>query len=145
MHPATAIPRGERLSVYADAGARDLLVPWTAGRQRSARLTAICSRYDTLARQQPELRLEEWAVVVQMLGGLATLGEARVLWAMLQDEARDGRAPPGIEPEKLAARLRALTSGELVAVLEVADRVALAPGSIRERLAAAGVGRVGGG
>jgi hypothetical protein len=74
-----------------------------------------------------------------MLGGLATLDEARVLWAVLQDEARDGRAPPGIDPGKLAARLRALTSGELVAVLEVADRVAWAPGSIRERLAAAGV------
>ena len=139
MDPSIAIRRGERLSVYADAGARDLLVPWTAGRQRSARLAAICARYDTLARQQPELTLAEWAVVVQMLGGLATLDEARVLWAVLQDEARDGRAPPGIEPEPLAARLRALTSGELVAVLEVADRVARAQGSIRERLAAAGV------
>jgi hypothetical protein len=139
MDLSTAIPRGERLSVYADAGARDLLVPWTAGRQRSARLAAICARYHTLARQQPELTLAEWAVVVQMLGGLATLNEARTLWAVLQDDARDGRAPPGIEPEPLAARLRALTSGELVAVLEVADRVARAPGSIRERLAAAGV------
>jgi hypothetical protein len=139
MDPATTIPRGERLSVYADAGALDLLVPWTAGRQRSARLAAICARYDRLARQPPELRLEEWAVVVQMLGGLATLDQARVLWAVLQDEARDGRAPPGIDPGKLAARLRALTSGELVAVLETADRVALAQGTIRERLAAAGV------
>ena len=139
MDPATAIPRGERLSVYADAGALDLLVPWTAGRQRSARLAAICARYATLARQQPELRLEEWAVVVQLLGGLATLDEARVLWAVLQDDARDGRAPPGIEPEPLAARLRALTSGELVAVLEVADRVARASGTIREKLMLAGV------
>ena len=139
MDPATAIPRGERLSVYADAGALDLLVPWTAGRQRSARLAAICSRYDTLARQQPELRLEEWTVVVQLLGGLATLNDARTRGAVLQDDARDGRAAPGIDPEPLAARLRALTSGELVAVLEVADRVARAQGSIRERLAAAGV------
>ena len=139
MDPATAIRRGERLSVYADPGARDLLVPWTAGRQRSARLAAICARYDTLARRQPELTLAEWAVVVQLLGGLATLDQARVLWAVLEDDARDGRAPPGIEPERLAAKLRRLTSGELVAVLEVADRVARAPGSIRERLAVAGV------
>ena len=103
------------------------------------KLAAIVARYDTLARQQPDLRLEEWAVVVQMLGGLATLQDARVLWAVLQDEARDGRAPPGIDPEQLAGRLRAMTSGELVAVLEVADRVALAQGTIRERLAAVGV------
>src|SRR5688500_7211540 len=116
--PTLAFPRGERLSVYADGLTLDLLVPWTAGRQRSAKLAAIVARYDTLARQQPDLRLEEWAVVVQMLGGLATLHDARVLWAVLQDEARDGRAPPGIEPEQLAGRLRALTSGELVAVLE---------------------------
>jgi hypothetical protein len=74
-----------------------------------------------------------------MLGGLATLNEARTLWAVLQDDARDGRAPPGIDPEQLATKLRRLTSGELVALLEVADRVARAPGSIRERLAAAGV------
>ena len=139
MDTLIAAPRGRPLSVYADAGTLDLLAPWTAGRQRSTRLAAICARYATLARQQPELRLEEWAVVVQLLGGLATLNEARTLWAVLQDDARDGRAPPGIEPEPLAAKLRRLTSGELVAVLEVADRVARAQGSIRERLAAAGV------
>jgi hypothetical protein len=130
-------PRGRPLSVYADPGTLALLTPWGAGRQRPARLGALCARYDRLARQPPELRLEEWAVVVQMLGGLATLDQARVLWAVLQDEARDGRAPPGIDPRKLAARLRALTSGELVAVLEIADRVARASGTIRERLAAA--------
>ena len=131
--------RGRPLSVYADAGTLELLAPWGSGRQRSARLAAICARYATLARQQPELRLEEWAVVVQLLGGLATLNEARTLWAVLQDDARDRGVPPGIEPEPLAAKLRQLTSGELVAMLEVADRVARAPGSIRERLAAAGV------
>jgi hypothetical protein len=134
-----AIPRGERLSVYADGLTLDLLEPWTAGRQRSARLATICARYDALARQRPDLRLEEWAVVVQMLGRLASMQEARTLWALLLDDARDGRVPPGVDPEQLAGRLRALTSSEMVALLEVADRVALAKGTIRERLVEAGV------
>jgi hypothetical protein len=117
-----------------------LLAAWGSCRRRSARLAAICARYDTLASQQPELSLAEWAVVVQMLGGLATLSEARTLWAAVQDDARDRRALPGIEPEQLAARLRRLTSGELLALLEVADKVALASGTIRERLASVGLG-----
>jgi hypothetical protein len=64
MDTLISAPRGRPLSVYADAGALDLLAPWTSGRQRSARLAAICARYHTLARQQPELTLAEWAVVV---------------------------------------------------------------------------------
>jgi hypothetical protein len=132
-------PPGRRLSVYATLDVLELLEPWAAGRQRSARVATICSRYGSLASQQPGLTLAEWGVVAQLLGGLATLDQAKTLWAVLQDEARDGRSLPGIEPERLASRLHAMTGGELLAMLEIADKVSLAQGSIRERLALAGV------
>jgi hypothetical protein len=116
-----------------------MLTPWVSGRQRSARLAAILGRYQALAERQPELRLEEWAVTVQLLGGLASMHEARTLWAVLQGNAREGLAPPSVDPEQLAGKLRRLSNAEQLALLEIADRVALAPGTIRQRLAAAGI------
>ncbi len=62
-------------------------------------------------------------------------------WAELLDRAREGerRLPGGVDAAALAAKLRRLVPAEQLAVLEVADRVALGTGSLRERLAAAGV------
>jgi hypothetical protein len=55
------------------AHALGLLNPWASGRTRSARLTAILDRYDAVADHRPELSLQEWGVVVQVLGALATM------------------------------------------------------------------------
>jgi hypothetical protein len=132
-------PRGRAVSIYLGPSAHALLAPWTTGRQRSGKLCAIVDRYAELSDHQPEFTLQEWAVIVQLLGGFATLRDLSRLWAEVTDRSRDGSLP-GVDAEVLVRKLRQLGSAEQVAVLEAADRVALARGSIRERLAAAGVG-----
>ena len=74
------------------------------------------------------------------VSGLDSVRDAGRLWAEVLDCARDGRRLPGVEPETLARKLRQMTVAEQIAALEVADRVAVAAGTLRERLAAAGVG-----
>ena len=133
------LPRGQQLSIYLPAPALGLLAPWVGSRQRSARLSSILDRYAELADHRPELTLAEWGVVVQLLGGFARMRDASRVWAEVLDRARDGLPLPGVDAEVLVRKLRQLGSAEQVAVLEVADRAALAQGSIRERLAAAGV------
>jgi hypothetical protein len=139
----TARVCGRRLSLYLGADALELLEPWSADRLRSARLAAVLGRYATLVRQQrPDLEPEEWAVTTQLIGELASIHDAQLVWAAVQNAARDRRPLPGIDdPERLAIKLRRATAAELLGVLEIADRVALAPGSLplRERLRQAGV------
>lgn len=134
--------RGRQLAIFLPADALALIDPWTSARQRSARLAAICDRYGELTGQRPAgLDLHEWATAVQLLGGLASMRDVGRLWAEVLDHARDGRALPGVEPERLSRKLRQLVPAEQIAVLEIADRVALgAEGSLRERLVAAGLG-----
>jgi hypothetical protein len=133
-------PRGQQLSVYLPAHALEFLRPWAAGRQRSSRLAAIVERYDAVADQRPQLSKAEWGIVVQLLGSLATMRQVGALWAEVLDRAREGRTLPGVDAEALARKLRQLTTAEQIAVLEVADRVALAAGPLRARLARAGIG-----
>jgi hypothetical protein len=128
------------MSIYAAADVLDAIEPWSGGRMRSARLAAIIDRYTALADRRPELDLAEWGIVVQLLGPLASVRDAGRLWAEVLDRHRDRLPLPGVDAERLAAKLRRLVPAELVALLEVADRVALATGSLRERLAAAGIG-----
>lgn len=134
--------RGRQLAIFLPAEACRLIDPWRASRQRSARLAAIIERYGELTGLRPAgLDLHEWAVAVQLLGGLATMRDVGRLWAEVLDFVREGRALPGVDAERLSRKLRQLVPAEQVAVLEVADRVALdAEGSLRERLAAAGLG-----
>jgi hypothetical protein len=137
FRPATP-PRGHACSVYLGPDAHALLAPWGGSRQRSAKLGAVLSRYGELADHRPEFTIQEWAVIVQLLGAFATLRDLSRLWAEVMDRSRDGSLP-GIDAETLTRKLRQLVPAEQVAVLEVADRAALAQGSIRERLAAAGI------
>jgi hypothetical protein len=132
-------PRGQQLSIYLPAHALELLQPWAGGRARSARLAAILDRHAAITSHRPALSLQEWGLVVQLLGPLAAMREMSALWAEPLDRARDGGTLPGVVAEALARKLRQLTPAEQVAVLEVADRAALGTGSLRERLAAAGV------
>jgi hypothetical protein len=132
-------PRGRACSVYLSARAHRLLAPWGGGWQRSARLAAILDRYDAMADRRPALDIHEWAVVVQLLPALAGVRDISALWAELLDRAREGERLLGVDPDKLARKLRQLVPTEQVAVLEVADQVAAADGSLRERLAVAGV------
>lgn len=134
--------RGRQLAIFLPAEACQLIDPWRASRQRSARLASILERYDELTGLRPAgLDLHEWAVVVQLLGGLATMRDVGRLWAEVLDRARDGLRLPSVDAERLSRKLRQLVPAEQVAVLEVADRVALdAEGSLRERLVAAGLG-----
>jgi len=130
--------RGRQLCVYVSSAANRLLEPWASNRQRSAKLGAVISRYSELANHRPEFTIQEWAVIVQLLGAFATLRDLSRLWAEVMDRSRDGSLP-GIDAETLTRKLRQLVPAEQVAALEVADRAALAQGSIRERLAAAGI------
>ena len=131
-------PRGHACAVYLSAACHKFLEPWAGSRQRSAKLGAVISRYLELADHRPELTIQEWAVIVQLLGAFATLRDLSRLWAEVMDRSRDGSLP-GIDAETLTRKLRQLVPAEQVAALEVADRAALAQGSIRERLAAAGI------
>jgi hypothetical protein len=133
-------PRGQQLSIYLPAHALEVLRPWAAGRQRSSRLAAIVERYDAVADQRPQLSKAEWGIVVQLLGPLATMRQVGALWAEVLDRDREGQHLPGVDAEALARKLRQMTTAEQIAVLEVADRAALAAGPLRARLAAAGVG-----
>jgi hypothetical protein len=104
---------------------------------RSARLAALLDRYRAVAIRQPDLTVEEWTVLVQLLGPLATIDDISTAWARLLYRIEEGRSPLGIDAAALATKVRELSLPEKVAVLEVADRVALGTGSWRERLAAA--------
>jgi hypothetical protein len=132
-------PRGRAVSIYLPARAHRLLKPWAGGRQRSARLAAILDRYDAVADHRPTLDIHEWAVLVQLLPALASVRDISALWAELLDRAREGERLLGVDPDKLARKLRQLVPAEQIAVLEVADQVAAAGGPLRERLAVAGV------
>jgi hypothetical protein len=132
-------PRGKQVAVYLTPAANRLLEPWAGSRQRSGKLCAIVDRYVELTDHRPEFTLREWAVIVQLLGAFASIRDLSRLWAEVLDRARDWSLP-GVDAEVLVRKLRQLGSAEQVTVLEVADRVALAQGSIRERLAAAGMG-----
>jgi hypothetical protein len=138
--PAPAPARGRPLSVYADERTLALLEPWAAGRLRSARLAAIIERYDALTRSRvPALDLHQWNVVLHLLPPLSSWRDAHRLWAEMADRHREQQPLPGVDGEQLASRLRALAGPERLALLEIADRAAVAGGSVRERLAAAGV------
>ncbi len=78
--------------------------------------------------------------MVQLLPPLAGVHDISAPWAEFLDRAREGERPPGVDPERLALKLRRLLPAEQVAVLEVADQVAAVTSSLRERLGAAGVG-----
>ena len=138
LKPASP-PRGKAVSVYLPARAHRLLAPWAGGRQRPARLAAIIDRYDALAGRRPALDVHEWGVVAQLLPPLADMRSVSSLWAEVLDRAREGERLPGVDPDKLARKLRQLVPAEQVAVLEVADQVAAARGSLRERLAVVGL------
>jgi hypothetical protein len=139
--PASAPARGRQLSVYADGRTLALLEPWAAGRLRSARLAAIIERYDALTRSRvPALDLPQWNIVLHLLPALSSWRDAHRLWAEVADRHRERQPLPGVDGEQLASRLRALPGPELLALLEVADRVGVAPaGTIREKLMLAGV------
>lgn len=139
MFKPASPPRGKAVSVYLPARAHRLLRPWEGGRQRSARLAAILDRCDALAGRRPALNRHEWVVVAQLLGGLAGMRDLSASRAELLERAREGERLPGVDAKELADKLRCLRATEQVAVLEVADQVAAARGSLRERLALAGV------
>jgi hypothetical protein len=132
-------PRGQQLSIYLPAHTLGLLAPWVGSRQRSGKLSAIVDRYAGLADHRPELTLAEWGIVVQLLGPFARVRDASRVWTEVLDRARDGLPLPGVDAEVLVRKLRQLVPAEQIAVLEVADRVELGTGPLRERLAAAGV------
>jgi hypothetical protein len=136
---APAPARGKQAAIYLSAAAHKFLEPWASSRQRSAKLVAVLTRYSELVDHRPEFTLKEWAVIVQLLGAFASIRDLSRLWAEITDRARDGSLP-GVDAEALVRKLRQIGSAEQVAVLEVADRAALAQGSIRERLATAGLG-----
>src|SRR5687768_10140122 len=74
------------------------------------------------------------------LGPLATIDDIAGLWGRLMDRRREGRQlPDGVDAEALADKVRRLMLGEQLRLLELADRAAMAAGSLRERLVAAGV------
>ena len=131
--------RGRALSIYLPAHTLKLVQPWAASHTRSARVATIIERYDGLISHRPALDLAEWGIAVQLIGPHASLHRVGTLWAEILDRSREGPLP-GIEAPILAAKLRRLVPAELVAMLEVADRVAVGSGSLRERLAAAGLG-----
>jgi hypothetical protein len=138
--PAAARACGRRLSVYVDPPALELLAPWGADRLRSARLNAVLGRYDALASgRRPELGLHEWNIILHLLQPLSSWRDGQLLWAAIDDRRREKLSLPGVDPEQLVSRLRALTAPEIAAMLEVVDRASLIEGSVHQRLLAAGL------
>jgi hypothetical protein len=129
---------GRQVAVYLSPAVHAFLQPWASGRQRSAKLCAVVDRYLELADQRPELSIKEWSIVTQLLGGFASIRDLSRLWGEIADRARDGDLP-GVDTEVLIRKLRQLGSAQQIATLEAADQVAAAEGTIRERLAAAGL------
>jgi hypothetical protein len=126
FRPASAfLPRGEALSVYLGGDALDLLRGWSSGRRRSARLAAILGRYGAIASAPPELTPAELAIVRRLLPPLSGMDALSTVWARIADLARDGRLRPAAEAEALARRLRGLTLGEALGLLEAVDRASL--------------------
>ena len=130
--------RGKQVAIYLSPAVHEFLEPWASSRQRSGKLCAIVDRYSELVDHRPEFTLQEWSVIVQLLGAFASFRDLSRLWAEVLDRARDGSLP-GVDAEALVRKRRQLVPAEQVAVLEVADRAALAQGDIRTRLAAAGL------
>jgi hypothetical protein len=136
-----AEPRGRRLSIYVPYHVFAAVQPWAAGRARSGRIAAIIGRYADTAARRPDLNLYEAGILVQLLGPLAGMRDVSALWGELLDLAREGeRLPDRVNAEELAGKVRRLTVGEQLGLLELADRTAMGDGSLRERLIAAGIG-----
>ena len=132
--------RGQAISIYMDADALALVQPWIAGRARSARVSAILSRYADVVVHRPQLTIREAGVLGQLWGPLAALDDVGGLWAELLERHREGPPlPDGVDAEELANKVRRLSLAERLGLLELADQVAAALGSLRERLAVAGV------
>jgi hypothetical protein len=125
--------RGKGLCVYFDADALELLQGWSGGRQRSARVAAIIARYGAVASAPPELSEGELAVVRRLVPPLAPLSAISTLWARVADLGRDGHLRPAAQAEDLARRLRGLTLGEAVGLLEAVDQAALTDGNQGDR------------
>jgi hypothetical protein len=118
--------RGTALSVYLPAAALDLLEGWSGGRQRSARLAAILDRYAAIAMSRPpELSEAEMAIVRRLVPPLSGMDALSSLWGRIADLGRDGRLRPAAQAEDLVRRLRGLTLGEAVGLLETIDRASL--------------------
>ena len=133
-------PRGKAISIYLAADALKLVQPWITGRACSARIGAILGRYADAAVRRPQFSLQEAAVLVRLLPPLPGMRDISALWAELLDCAREGeRLPDGVNAEALANKMRRLTLGEQLGLLELADQVAVGAGSLRERLVSAGM------
>jgi len=88
-------------------------------------LAAILGRYGAVASSPPELSAAELAIVRRLLPPLAGMDALSSLWGRVADLGRDGRLRPAAQAEDLARRLRGLTLGEAVGLLEAIDRAAL--------------------
>ena len=98
--------------------------PEQDGRDRSEIVRRMISRYDELCRRdRPDFSEAEWNVIRAANNGTWLLDSwsPTLIWANVADT--DPQAiPDGVDQTALAAKLRALTYGQAVAVVDAVER-----------------------
>jgi len=135
----------DRIHVYVGEPLARLL---DGAENRSGRLNTLAERYlEIVRRDVPELAEAEWCALCDALDGYWMEGAPepglRFAWASIADADRlDGLGDKwGVDAQALAARVRDLPTGALVALAEVVERFwRLQPSgrTAREDLEAAG-------
>lgn len=103
---------------------------------RSGRLNELAERYAALiAEVTPALTKGEWCLICDILNAsMRTADLGRLLWAEIEDSEPDGVGPKwGVDIKPLAAKVRAMRTGERLAILEVVDRFWAGPKDIPHR------------
>lgn len=113
-----------KLSIYAGEPLATVLAGYDD--QRSGRVNQVCADYLLLIPElAPEMSRDEWCAVCDALNGLfipdGDHGTYRFIWAEVADCEGLGEKW-AIDQAALAARLRAMSVGQLIAAAEVSRR-----------------------
>ena len=116
------MPKAQRYNIYA--GEPFELAVNGHDENRSGRVNIICDRYlQIVADESPDWSIEKWSAVCDGLNGywMADQISVRSAWAEIADFEGLGKKW-GIDQEALAAEIRAMSTAQKVALIEIVER-----------------------